>query len=465
MTTTTGWRRLLRPGVVLCSSAAVCVPACSGGRAGEKPTAQLPAGVDPQIPFTTYTLANGLKVILHRDNRLPVVAVNVWYRVGSLHEVAGRSGFAHLFEHLMFQGSRHVPSDAHFRLLEEAGTTDANGTTDFDRTNYFETVPREELPLALWLESDRMGFLLDTLTQDKLDNQRSVVKNEKRQSYDGAPYGLAYLRLFQDLFPEGHPYRETPIGKFEDLDRASLEDVRDFFRRYYGPANATLVVAGDYDEAVARELIDRAFGALPGGQSPAPRVVQTPPLAREVRQVVDEPIAPLAKVTLAYLTPPAFTPGDVDLDVTASVLADGKGSRLYRELVEKRRIAQSVDAAQESLSATSIFTIDATVAPGHSPAEVEAAIDEVLAALQRDGPTDAEVRRALARTELRTLRSVEKVGGMEGRADMLQTFNHYVGDPGYLDRYLAACRAVTLDARARSKQVFEARAAPERKPL
>ncbi|MEW5849995.1 MAG: pitrilysin family protein [Myxococcota bacterium] len=425
---------------------ALLLAACSSSKSQEKPApapaAPAPATDDPTLGFERYTLKNGLTVILHEDHRVPVVAVDVWYRVGSFHEAKGRSGFAHLFEHLMFQGSRHVGDDQHFRMMEEVGANDLNGTTDFDRTNYFQTVPREELPLALWLESDRMGYLLDTLTQKKLDNQRSVVKNEKRQSIDGAPYGLAYLALFHALFPEGHPYRDTPIGRFEDLNAATLEDVRQFFLRYYAPSNATLTLAGDFDPAVAKALIEKAFGGLAAREQPVTPTVVTPALSGETRQVVDEPVAPLAQVTLAYLSPPAFAPGDTELDVLETILSAGKGSRLYRALVETQ-LAQRVSADQESYLATGIFSLTAGVTPGHTADEVEKAMDAVITQLATEGPTAEEVARAKSRLELALLMGLERVGGLGGRAELLQTYHLFAKDPGYLPKHLAELRAVT----------------------
>ncbi|HEX8435972.1 pitrilysin family protein, partial [Archangium sp.] len=256
------------------------------------------------IPYEKYKLPNGLEVILARDPKLPVVAVNVWYHVGAYHEQPGRTGFAHLFEHMMFQGSKHVPDDVHIGLLEQIGATDLNGTTNYDRTNYFETVPSNQLATALWLESDRMGFLLEALDEKKLRNQQEVVKNERRQSVETRPYGVAQEKLWKALFPAPHPYHGKVIGSMEDLDAATVEDVKGFFRKWYAPANATLAVVGDFDEKEARALVEKYFGSLPSG--PKPEKPQVAPVKHTQEQVIrhEEKIGTLPMVTLAWLTPP-----------------------------------------------------------------------------------------------------------------------------------------------------------------
>ena len=437
-----------RLGLLCC---AVLLLDCSSSKPAEKPAkdnaaqkkAPDPNGAD--LAFERYTLPNGLTVILHQDTRVPTVAVNVWYHVGAMHEPPRRSGFAHLFEHLMFQDSRHVGDDDHFRLLEQAGASDVNGTTSNDRTNYLETVPKEELPLALWLESDRMGFLLDTLDERKLNNQREVVKNERRQSFEGEPYGMGYLALYEALFPEGHPYRFTPIGKVEDLDAAKVEDVRSFFNTYYTPANATLTLAGNFETAPTKELIAKAFGGIRMGVKPPEPKITTPDLTSEKRTKVDEKVARLPKVTLAWLTPPFLTQQDIELDILSTLLADGKSSRLYRALVEKQ-LAVSVGAHEESMTLRSIFTVDATVAPGHTVEEVEAALDAVLLDIATNGPNDAEVARARDKVELGFLQGLEAPGGMHGRAEFLQQFNAAKGDPGYLPKLLQSYREVNAAA-------------------
>ena len=270
----------------------------------------------PQIKFERYKLANGLEVILSEDHRLPLVSVNLWYHVGAVNETAGRTGFAHLFEHMMFEGSKHVPGSSHFHYLEAAGASDVNGTTDFDRTNYYETLPSNQLELALWLESDRMGYLPDNLDQANLSNQQDVVRNERRQSYENAPYGIVREAIFHQLFPKDHPYYPMVIGSHADIQAAKLEDVRNFFKLYYAPNNASLAIVGDFDSAKVRQLVEKYFGPLKRGQD-VPRVrVATPPITSERRAVVPDNIQ-LPRVYMDWLTSPRFKPGDADADLSA----------------------------------------------------------------------------------------------------------------------------------------------------
>src|SRR5438067_13212446 len=273
----------------------------------------------PRLKFEKYKLQNGLLVILSEDHRLPMVAVNLWYHVGPANEIPGRTGFAHLFEHMMFEGSRHVPGSSHFQLLEAAGASDINGTTDFDRTNYFETLPSNELELALWLESDRMGFLLDTLDSNKLENQRDVVRNERRQSVEGQPYGLVEEAMFHQLFPKGHPYYASVIGSHADIESARLEDVREFFKFFYASNNASLAIVGDFDTARTKALVEKYFGPIKPGP-PVPKIeVQTPPITSERRAVVTDQVE-LPRVYMAWITDPIFKPGDAECDLLARVL-------------------------------------------------------------------------------------------------------------------------------------------------
>jgi predicted Zn-dependent peptidase len=301
----------------------------------------------PTVTFTDERLANGLRVIVAEDHLAPVVAVNLWYDVGSKHETPGRTGFAHLFEHVMFQGSKHVPEDKFFQILERAGATDVNGTTNDDRTNYFETVPANRLELALWLESDRMGFMIDTLTQERLDVQRDVVKNERRQSYENSPYGPSSLALLDTLFPAGTPYHGAIIGSMLDLSAATLGDVRDFFHTYYAPSNATLTLAGDFELERAKNLVKKYFETLPDRPKPASAHVPIAPPKNPERRVVKEPVE-LARVAFGYVTPPAYSADDPVLEVTMSILAGGKATRLYRALVVEAKLASEVDAALDS---------------------------------------------------------------------------------------------------------------------
>lgn len=331
----------------------------------------------PELKYEKYKLANGLDVILLEDHRLPLVAVNIWYHVGPANERPGLTGFAHLFEHMMFEGSRHIGEEGHFRRLEAAGASEINGTTDFDRTNYFETLPSNQLELALWLESDRMGFLLDKVDEAKLENQRDVVRNERRQSVEGQPYGLVQEELFHRLYPRVHPYYASVIGSHADIEAARLDHVQEFFRLYYAPNNASLAIVGDVDPAKTKALVERYFGPIPSG-APVPRVeVNTPPITAERRAVVTDQVE-LPRIYLAWITDPIYTQEDGECDMVAKILGVGKSSRLFKSLVYEKRIAQDAVAQQYSLSLGSIFTIEATAKPGVKLEDLEKAIDEEL---------------------------------------------------------------------------------------
>jgi zinc protease len=395
------------------------------------------------ISFEKYKLANGLSVILHSDRSLPLVAVNIWYHVGPANEPAHRSGFAHLFEHLMFEGSKHVGHEFD-RILESIGATNSNGTTSWDRTNYFETAPSENLETLLWLESDRMGFMIDTLTQERLDVQRDVVKNERRQSYENAPYGPSSLSMLNALFPEGHPYHGAVIGSMQDLSAATLADVTTFFRQYYAPSNATLCLAGDLDLPRAKALIERYFGTLPDRQRPAAKETAYLPLPKAERLVVKESVT-LAQVSFGYRSPPAYTEDDPALDVAMAILGGGKATRLYQRLVVQTKLAADVSASLESNQLASISSLSATVATGKSSAAVERELDAVLLSLQKNGPSPAELARAKRRILLGALSSLEVLngpGGESGRAGLLQRFHQYTGDPGYLPKWLSQIEQV-----------------------
>jgi zinc protease len=385
-----------------------------------------------EIPFEKYTLANGLEVILHRDATLPNVAVNIWYHVGPANEPKGRSGFAHLFEHLMFEGSKYAGKDFDV-LLESAGGTNMNGTTSFDRTNYFETVPSEYLELALWLESDRMGFMVDTLTEERLEIQRGVVLNERRQSYENRPYGPSELAMMDRLFPEGHPYHGNVIGSIQDLEHATMADVKAFFAAYYAPSNATLTLAGDIDVDATKKLIERYFGSLPKRPRPERPHRETPPLAAADRLELEEPVS-LAKLTLAWITPPAFAPDEAAIELGTHVLGSGKASRLYQDLVVTG-LAASVDTGLDDNELGSVVLVEAMVSTGVAVAKVEAAMEKSLSRLAEQGPTPAELTRAKKGIFLDLASSLQLLnsgGGEGGRAGVLQQLNHYLGDPGRL---------------------------------
>jgi zinc protease len=396
----------------------------------------------PKIDFEKFTLPNGLEVILSEDRRLPLVAVNLWYHVGPANEAAGRTGFAHLFEHMMFQGSKHSPGDMHFRTVEGAGGSTINGTTDFDRTNYFETLPANQLELGLWLESDRMGYLLDMVDQSNLSNQQDVVRNERRQGVENQPYGVVEEAMFHQLFPKNHPYYASVIGSHADIQAAKLEDVQNFFKLYYAPNNASLAIVGDIDKAATRKLVEKYFRSFKRGEPVPKPSVETPKITAERRQVVQDRIE-LPRVYIGWLTSPIYQPGDAEADIASTLLGGGRSSRLYKKLVYEKQIAQDVQAQQYSLQLGSVFYVQATARPGHIAEELEKAIDDELNQLRQSGPDATEVERARNVTETRIIQGLERLGGFGGVADRLNMYNHYLGDPTYLPKDIERYRAVT----------------------
>jgi zinc protease len=405
----------------------------------------------PALQYSKYKLKNGLDVILLEDHRLPLVAVNIWYHVGPVNERPGLTGFAHLFEHMMFEGSRHVGEKGHFLYLEAAGASSINGTTDFDRTNYFETLPSNQLELALWLESDRMGFLLEKLDDRKLENQRDVVRNERRQAIENAPYGLAQEELFHQLFPRAHPYYASVMGSHADIEAARLADVRDFFRLYYAPNNASLAIVGDIDPDKTSKLVEKYFGPIPAGK-PVPRIsVTTPPITSEKRATVGDQVE-LPRVYMAWITEPIFSQADAECDLMAKILGGGKSSRLYKSLVYEKRIAQDVGAQQYSLALGSVFTIEATCKPGVDPQQLEDAVRGELERFQNEGPKQAELERARNTIESAIIRALENLGGFGGVADRLNQYNHFLGNPGCLSRDLERYQAATIESLHRLAQ-------------
>ena len=383
-----------------------------------------------QIPFTKRTLANGLEVVVHEDHQLPMVAVNVWYHVGSKNEQPGRTGFAHLFEHLMFEGSEHH-DHGYFPPLQRAGGV-LNGSTNADRTNYWEVVPTGALDLALWMESDRMGYLLPALTDRKFNNQRDVVLNERRQNYENRPYGLAGIALSSALFPSDHPYHWPTIGSAEDLRAASIEDVRDFFKTYYHPGNASVSLAGDLDIEQTFALAEQYFGELAPG--PAVQRVHAQAALAESRTLLLEDRVELPRLYLAWHSPAMFAADDAELDIAADVLAHGKTSRLYKTLVYERRVATDVSAYQQSREMSGMFQMACTAAAGILLAELETAIRAAIGQLAGNGVTDAELERGLAQTEAQFVYRLQTIGGFGGKSDQLNAYNTFVGDPGYFDR-------------------------------
>jgi zinc protease len=380
-----------------------------------------------QVPIERHSLENGLRVVLAPDARAPIAAVNLWYGVGSKHERPGKTGFAHLFEHMMFQGSANVAKGQHFELIQAAGGT-LNASTWLDRTNYFETLPSHQLELALWLEADRMGGLLPAMTQEKLDNQRDVVKNERRQSVDNQPYGDWDERMQAAVYPEDHPYHHPTIGSMEDLSAASLDDVREFFAAYYAPNNAVLTIAGDIDPPAAVALADRHFGPLPpaGAAMPAPRVEVPPRIGAEVREIIPDRV-PLPRIYLAYRIPPFGTDAFQALEVTADLLGAGRASRLYATLVRERRLAQDVTVFVFPLvGGAAMFACWATARQGVAVDELETALLAEIDGLAASGPNDQELER------VRNLHGAGIEGSLERlaeRADRLSMYTSLFDEP------------------------------------
>jgi zinc protease len=406
--------------------------------------AQAPAAAarpELRVPYTLFTLENGLTVILHEDHSVPMVTVNVWYHVGSARERTGRTGFAHLFEHLMFMGSGHVRQGEFDSLLAGVGGTN-NGSTSTDRTNYWINVPSNALELALFLESDRMGYLLDAITPAMVDAQRDVVKNERRQRVENQPYGEAQVVLTEMLYPEGHPYHWPVIGYMPDLTAASYEDVVAFYRSYYAPSNASLVVAGDIDPVRTRALVEKWFGDVKAGEPVAPADVPGVALAGVERRTITDRVQ-LPRRFLAWLTPPLYAPGDAALDIVASVLSDGKNSRLYRRLVYDMQAAQDVSAYQVSQALSSYFVVDVTPQAGRTLEEIQPVIDEEIARLQREGPTAYEVERALNQIESSFYARMERVGGFYGKADQLNAYFAHTRNPDWFNEDLGRYRALS----------------------
>ena len=404
-----------------------------------------------EIGCTKHVLPNGLDVLIHEDHGSPIVAVNLWYHAGSKNEQPGRTGFAHLFEHLMFEGSEHYDR-SYFHPLQRAGAV-LNGSTNADRTNYWEVVPTGALELALWMESDRMGHLLPALTEAKFANQRDVVLNERRQNYENRPYGLAPISLLAALFPPDHPYHWPTIGSAEDLRAARLEEVRDFFVRYYHPANASLALAGDIDPDVALALVERYFADIAPGPGVEP-ITRDSSLAGEVRLVIEDAVE-LPRLYLAWHSPAIFAPGDAEMDLVAEALGEMKISRLYRRLIFDDRLATDVSAVQQSRELCGFFQVVATASPGHPLSELDEAIGQEIAVLASDGPTPEELDRGLAQAESQFVFRLQTVGGFGGKSDQLNQYNVFLGDPGYLLRDLERYRVATAEGvRAAAERVL-----------
>jgi len=404
---------------------------------------------DIDLPYTKRTLANGLDVIVHEDRHVPIIAVNIWYHVGSKNERPGRTGFAHLFEHLMFEGSKHHNS-GYFVPLQQAGAL-LNGSTNTDRTNYWEVVPTSAIDRALWMESDRMGFLLPALTRERFETQRDVVLNERRQNYENRPYGMASMALSEALYPPDHPYNWTTIGSADDIRAMQLEDVQAFFRTYYHPSNASLVLAGDIETERAFELAEHYFGELLPGARPGRLSLQAS-LSSEINLVLEDRVE-LPRLYLAWHSPAMFAQDDAELDLVADLLANGKTSRLYQSLVYETRIALDVSAFQNSRELGSFFLLAVTAAPGHALSEIAPRIDEAIREVADSGPTANEMERGLAQAEAHFMYRLQTIGGFGGKSDQLNAYNVLVGTPGFfstdLDRYRSATRESVTSAAAR----------------
>lgn len=393
------------------------------------------------IRYEKFTLQNGLDVILHEDHSIPIVSVNLWYHVGSGREKQGKSGFAHLFEHMLFQGSKHVQKGDHFKLIQDAGGT-LNGSTNTDRTNYWEILPSNFLELALYLESDRMGFLLDAMTQEKLDNQRDVVKNERRQNYENQPYGLALKVINENLYPPDHPYHWLTIGTQEDLSNATLQDVIEFFKKYYVPNNASLCIGGDFDPVEARRLVELYFGEFQKGddvEKLSPRI----PILNENKYLTMEDNVKLPRIYISWLTTQHFTDDEAALDILANILSRGKNSRLYKALVYDKKISQDVNAFNNSAEISGSFMIVSTAKPGISLKEIEDVINSEIDKIKDEGVTDKELELSKNEIEANFIYRLQNLGGFGGRTDQLNRYNVFTGDPGFFNKDLERYKKVS----------------------
>jgi len=403
---------------------------------------------EPSLPFEKYQLPNGLTVILSEDHRLPQVAIDISYHVGASRQTPGRSGFAHLFEHMMFSGAKHIGPEP-FRILESIGTVAgsmANGTTGFDRTNYFETVAANELPTALWLESDRMGFLLETLDPKKLAIQKDVVSNERRQSVENVPYALSEIRTCDLLYPLPHPYFDCQIGTIEDIQAATVAELQSFFRQFYGPNNASLALVGDFDGKQVKPLIEKYFGPIARGPEVGPPSYPQPKLSSVVRERVDDKVAELPAVSLVWNGVKLFDADEPAGDILATILGTGRTSRLYKELVFRKQVAGTVQVGNSALELGGYFSMFAVAKVGHSSEELLAEMDQVLQNVRENGVTSEEVQRAQRKIFAERWQNLERIGGFGGKSDLLNEYQIFLGDPGYLPRDIARYRAVTPQA-------------------
>ena len=396
----------------------------------------------PKIQFEKYTLPNGLQVILHEDHSVPLVSVNVWYHVGSGDEDPGRTGFAHLFEHIMFMGSQNVPVNMFDVWLESAGANN-NGSTTEDRTNYYEDMPSNALPLALWLEADRMGWLLPTMDLAKLDLQRDVVQNERRQSYDNQPYGRSDETILAALFPADHPYSWPVIGSLKDLSAATLDDVKNFFRKYYAPNNASIAIAGDFNRTEVKQLIEKYFAHIPRGPAIVRKTsIPAPRIARDTFLVLEDKVQ-LPRLYYGWQSTKAYAPDDAALQLMGTILGQGKTSRLYQRLVYELQVAQDVVAFQQSGRFDGQFRIQVTPKPGQTPARMAQIVNEEMNKIAQSGVTERELQRAKNGLRSSYLDQIAAVGGFGGKADLLNQYNFFVGTPDFIQQDVARFEAVT----------------------
>lgn len=430
------WKPFL---AVLVLSGASLGGSAAGRDAPGSAAAVVTSGDRIAVRHETLRLANGFEVILVEDHRLPLVAFNLWVHAGPRNEAKGQTGFAHLFEHLMFAGSKHIARGQADKIIDAAGGTDSNGSTNFDRTNYYFTLPSNQLELGLWIKSDMLGYMIDQVDAVALANQQDVVRNERRQTTENRPYGIVEEAMYQALFPQDHPYRAVVIGSHADIQSIKLADVKAFAKTYYRPNNATLVLAGDFVPADAKRLIQKYFGSLKAGQPVPPVVAAQPRIGAERRLVVTDQVE-LPRLTLAWHTPAQYRPGDAELDVVANLLGGGKSSRLYKRLVYELQIAQSVTAVQDSMSLGSVFSIEVVARPGQSLDDVERAVDQELTQLAREGPSADELKRARATFETQLFGRLERVGTL---ADLMNHYRLMAGDADFIGKDLDRYRQLT----------------------
>ncbi len=461
---------MIRYGLLARLGSIVVALALTGGAMAGQSSESPPRPALITVPYAQFTLPNGLHVILHEDHRLPMVTVSLVFRVGSANERPGQADLAHLFEHLSYEGSAHVPEGEADRTIEGVGGN-ANASTWNDDTRYWVTVPSNALELALFFESDRIGYLLDAMTPEFIDRQRDVVKNEFRESYQNAPYGMASLVLNEMLYPEGHPYHHKASGYLEDLTRLSTDDVKAFFQKYYGPNNASMTISGDIEPSETKRLVEKWFSDVRRGPDVQPLVAAPPTLSEVKRQTIRDQVQ-LPRLYLAWPSPPLFRPGDAALDLVGEVLAGGKNSRLYRRLVYDTRIAQSVRASQGSSALASSFVVVATAAPGHTVEELQRAIDEEMDKLRQTAPSQRELDRAVNGIEAAYYFSLERSSGI---AEQLNQYYNQTGDPDYFAEDLARYRSASpsdiqaaveyfLPANARVELIVLPEEATERRP-